>query len=72
MLRACLAFLLLSFPALADAPKVAADIAPVHALVARVMQGIGAPELIVAANASPHGYAMKPSEAAALEGAPVV
>ena len=72
MLRACLAFLLLSFPALADAPKVAADIAPVHALVARVMQGIGAPELIVAANASPHGYALRPSQARALQEADLV
>lgn len=72
MLRACLAYLLLSFPALADAPKVAADIAPVHALVARVMEGLGAPELIVAANASPHGYALRPSQARALQEADLV
>lgn len=56
----------------ADAPKVVADIAPVHGLVARVMQGVGEPALLVRPGASPHGYARKPSEAAALEGAEVV
>lgn len=33
--------------AMADAPRVAVDIAPVHALVAQVMKGVGTPELIV-------------------------
>lgn len=56
----------------ADVPQVAADIAPVHALVARVMQGAGAPDLIVRPGASPHGYAMRPSEAAALQRADLV
>ena len=50
-------------PAFADVPKVVTDIAPVHALVAQVMDGLGAPDLIIPANASPHGYAMRPSEA---------
>ncbi len=54
------------------APQVATDIAPVHALAARVMQGVGEPTLIVPPGASPHGYALRPSEAAALEGADVV
>lgn len=58
--------------ALAEVPQVATDIAPVHALVARVMQGVGAPDLIVRPGASPHGYAMRPSEAAALERAELV
>ena len=58
--------------AMADVPKVAADIAPVHALAARVMQGLGAPDLIVRPGASPHGYAMRPSEARALEQADLV
>lgn len=58
--------------ALADAPKVATDIAPVQSLVARVMQGVGAPEVIVRPGASPHGYAMRPSEAVALEEADLV
>ncbi|AVL52770.1 zinc transporter [Roseobacter denitrificans] len=59
-------------PAFADAPKVAADIAPVHALVARVMEGVGAPDLIVQPGASPHEYSLRPSEAAALQNADLV
>ena len=56
-------------PAVADVPQVAADIAPVHSLVARVMQGVGTPDLIVRPGASPHGYSLRPSEAGALESA---
>lgn len=58
--------------ALADVPRVAVDIAPVHSLVARVMQGVGDPSLIVAPGASPHEYSMRPSEAAALQDADLV
>ena len=54
------------------APRVAADIPPVHSLAAAVMEGIGAPELILPPGASPHDYAMRPSEAARLEAAEVV
>ena len=57
---------------LADVPAVATDIAPVHSLVSRVMEGVGAPELIVPPRSSPHGYAMRPSEARALSGADLV
>ncbi|MFW8636987.1 zinc ABC transporter substrate-binding protein [Cribrihabitans pelagius] len=56
----------------ADVPRVAADILPVHGLVARVMQGLGEPDLVVPPGASPHGYAMRPSEARALNQAGVV
>jgi zinc transport system substrate-binding protein len=58
--------------AAAAAPSVATDIAPVHSLVARVMQGVGEPALILPPGASPHNHAMRPSEAAALERADVV
>ncbi|MDF0603718.1 zinc ABC transporter substrate-binding protein [Psychromarinibacter sp. C21-152] len=56
----------------AEAPKVAADIEPVHGLVARVMDGIGTPSLVVRPGASPHGYSMRPSEARALQEAEAV
>lgn len=59
-------------PAAAEAPTVVASIKPVHALVAAVMQGAGSPHLIVRGGASPHATALKPSDAAALEGAAVV
>lgn len=58
--------------AMAEVPAVAADIAPVHGLVARVMEGLGTPSLVVRPGASPHGYAMRPSEAGALADADAV
>lgn len=54
------------------APSVVTDIAPVHALAARVMQGVGEPALILPPGASPHGYALRPSEAARLAGADLI
>ncbi len=63
---------LLGGTALADVPNVAVDIAPVHSLVARVMEGVGTPDLIVPAGASPHEYNLRPSEAAALQEADLV
>ncbi|MEO1103841.1 MAG: zinc ABC transporter substrate-binding protein, partial [Pseudomonadota bacterium] len=61
----------LAAPALA-APQVAVDILPVHSLVSRVMDGVGEPTLVVPPGISPHGYAMRPSEAAAVQDADVV
>lgn len=58
--------------AAADVPSVATDIAPVHGLVARVMEGLGTPDLIVRQGATPHDYALRPSEAQALESAGAV
>lgn len=52
--------------------KVVATIKPIHALVAQVMEGVGAPSLLVQGAASPHSYALKPSDARALNGADVV
>jgi zinc transport system substrate-binding protein len=63
---------LLSGPTLADVPRVAVDIAPVQSLVARVMAGVGTPDLIVSPGASPHEYALRPSEAAAVQDAEVI
>ncbi|MEX2521094.1 MAG: zinc ABC transporter substrate-binding protein [Paracoccaceae bacterium] len=57
---------------LAAAPRVVADIPPLHALAAEVMRGIGAPELILPPGAHPHDYAMRPSEAALLGEADMV
>ena len=58
--------------AMSDTPKVAVDISPVHSLVSRVMHGVGTPDLIVQAGASPHGYTLRPSEAKALQDAQMV
>ena len=56
----------------AEVAQVATDIAPVHSLVARVMDGLGEPSLVVQPGASPHGYSMRPSEARALSQADAV
>ncbi|OEC97742.1 MULTISPECIES: zinc ABC transporter substrate-binding protein ZnuA [unclassified Rhizobium] len=56
----------------ADAPKVVVSIKPIHSLVAAVMQGVGTPDLIVDGAASPHAYALKPSNARNLQEAKVV
>lgn len=72
VLAASFPVLSLAAPAAAEVPRVVADIAPVHGLVARVMQGVGEPALLVRPGASPHGYALKPSEAGALQDAQVV
>ena len=58
--------------AVADVPKVAVDIAPVHSLVSKVMNGLGSPTLIIPAEASPHEYQLRPSEAKALQEAKLV
>ena len=56
----------------AEVPRVVTDIAPIHSLVAMVMDGVGEPGLLIPQNASPHEYAMRPSEAKALQEANLV
>jgi len=72
VLRSSLVFLVLAIPARADVPTVATDIAPVHSLVAMVMNGLGEPSLIVDTATGPHSGAMRPSQARALQGADLV
>ncbi len=72
MLRVVLSLFLLPAVALAGPPKVATDITPVHSLVASVMEGVGAPSLLIQSGASPHGYSLRPSEAQALQEADLV
>lgn len=62
----------LSSVASASPPSVVADIAPLHSLVAQVMKGVGSPQLIIPAEASPHEYNLRPSEASALQDADAV
>jgi zinc transport system substrate-binding protein len=52
-------------PAAAE-PKVVVSIKPLHALVTGVMAGVGSPRLLVDGPASPHTYALKPSDARVL------
>ncbi|GGB54078.1 zinc ABC transporter substrate-binding protein [Roseibium aquae] len=52
--------------------KVVTTIKPVHSLVAAVMEGVGTPSLLIDGAASPHGFALKPSQAADLQNADLV
>jgi zinc transport system substrate-binding protein len=55
--------------AAAAQPKVVVTIKPLYGLVASVMTGVGAPALLVQGSQSPHTYALKPSDARALNAA---
>lgn len=56
----------------AEALRVVVSIKPLHALVAGVMAGAGAPKLLLAGGQSPHTYTLKPSDAHALAQADAV
>jgi zinc transport system substrate-binding protein len=56
----------------ADVPRVVVSIKPVHSLVAAVMEGVADPALLLAGAGSPHTYALRPSDAQALQEADVV
>ncbi len=72
MLRYAVAIISLCTPAMADVPRVAVDIPPLHSLVAQVMEGVGMPELVLPPGLSPHDVALRPSDARALAGADLV
>ena len=56
----------------ASPPGVVASIKPIHSLVSGVMEGAGAPALLIKGTASPHAYRLRPSEARALQEARLV
>jgi zinc transport system substrate-binding protein len=56
----------------AETPRVVVSILPVHSLVAAVMAGRGAPQLLIRAGASPHDASLRPSDARALSAADLV
>jgi len=64
--------LLAPWAAFSAEPRVVASIKPIHALVAGVMQGVGAPRLLAPGGASPHDYSLRPSDARAIAEADVV
>ncbi|WP_068753547.1 zinc ABC transporter substrate-binding protein [Oleiphilus sp. HI0125] len=63
---------LLPLTAFADAPSIAVDIAPLHSIVSQVTAGVTEPNLIIPAEASPHYYSLKPSQARSLANSDVV
>jgi zinc transport system substrate-binding protein len=69
-LRLLIILAILSCASLARAePQVVVSIKPIHALTAAIMAGVGEPSLILKGAASPHGYALSPSDARALQNA---
>ncbi len=56
----------------AEGPAVFVTIKPIHALVASVMRGVGTPFLLLKGGASPHAYALRPSDARRLARAKLV
>jgi len=56
----------------AEPLRVVVSLPPVHSLAAQVMEGAGAPRLLLRGGGSPHTYALKPSDARALGRADVV
>ena len=67
-----LASIVFSVKAHAQSPSVVTDVAPIHSLVAQVMQGVGKPVLLIPAKVSPHGHALKVSQMRALTQADIV
>jgi len=64
---------MLAAPLLAESPRVVTDIGPVQSLVANVLgEAAPPPPVLVAPGASPHGAALKPSQARALQEADLV
>ncbi|MCY4313631.1 MAG: zinc ABC transporter substrate-binding protein [Gammaproteobacteria bacterium] len=55
-----------------QSPSVVVSIKPIHSLVAGVMGNTGTPQLLLEANASPHTYQMRPSQARSLQEADLV
>ena len=58
--------------AFAEAPHVVTEITPVQSLVARVMEGVDTPAVLLPPGASPHDHALRPSEARSLSDADMV
>lgn len=58
--------------AFAAVPAVVVSIAPVHSVVAAVMDGIGKPELLLPPAVSVHDYSLRPSDMRRLAGADIL
>lgn len=53
-------------------PRVVVTIKPIHSLAAAILDGAGQPKLLLNGAASPHSYALKPSDARALSEADAI
>ncbi|KGK10709.1 zinc ABC transporter substrate-binding protein [Vibrio navarrensis] len=62
MMRAFLAGLLLILPTTAGAVEVLTSIKPIQMIVHELMLDVDKPDVLLASNASPHDYALRPSD----------
>jgi zinc transport system substrate-binding protein len=69
---AALALLLVPCAGALAGPRVVATIKPIHSLAAAIMEGVAEPKLLLDGAASPHSYALRPSDATALNGADAI
>lgn len=53
-------------------PRVLVSLLPIHSLVASIMQGVAEPELLLPGGASPHSFALRPSQVRSIEQADLV
>lgn len=72
MLRTLAMLLLLAPLARAEPPRVVTSIAPLQGIVTDIMEGVGAPTLLLDQSTSPHDFALRPSQLRALGAADVV
>ncbi len=66
------AALILTISPATASPKVVVTIAPIHSLVSSVMKWVAAPSLLLRSGATPHSYALKPSDARRLASADLI
>jgi len=71
-LALCSTAAVITAAAQAEVPNVVTDIAPIQSLAALVMGDLGAPVALMRQGASPHDYALRPSDAEALQSADLV
>ncbi|SPF76778.1 High-affinity zinc uptake system protein ZnuA [Aliiroseovarius pelagivivens] len=67
--RATVALCIVPTFLMSETPKAVTDFAPIHSLATQVMEGVGAPELLLPQGADPHGFQMRPSQMRSLSDA---
>ena len=72
MIRILVPLLLVTQPAWAETPDVVTDITPIQSLAARVMEGVGTPDVLLPAGTDVHHHSLTISNANALTGAELV
>lgn len=71
-IRAVVLALACALPKAASAGAIVVTSKPIHALVSAELAGVDVPYLLVSGTASPHTYALRPSDAEALTGAKIL